>query len=80
MLVRSKAINRIVDLIKLYGKTLNQPTINIDEVFFLPKIKDLKVNRKKYELYRNQYLLTKSNKDAYSKKIFYENLRNLINT
>ena len=80
MLVRSKAINSIVDLIKLYGKTLNQPTINIDKVFFFPKIKDLKANMKKYELYRNQYLLTKSNKDAYSKKIFYENLRNLINT
>ena len=79
MLERSEATFNLVNTVKFLGKNLDQQVFNIDKNFSLPEKNQLKPNKKKYNSYKKKYLLEENNKDIYSKKIFFENLKSLLN-
>tara|TARA_B110000014_G_scaffold263908_1_gene262356 strand:+ start:2096 stop:3295 length:1200 start_codon:yes stop_codon:yes gene_type:complete len=78
MFDQSEATHNLVNTIKLFGKKLGQKVFNIDKNFTLPEINQLKPDKKKYNLYKKNYLLEKNNQEIYSKKIFYENLKTIL--
>jgi len=79
MLEQSEATFNLVNTVKFLGKNLDQQVFNIDKNFSLPEKNQLKPNKKKYNSYKKKYLLEENNKDIYSKKIFFENLKSLLN-
>jgi len=79
MLDRSDATISLVNNIKLFAKKIGQRVFNIDKNFILPEKNELKPNRKKYNLHKKNYLLENNNQEIYSKKIFYKNLKAILN-
>ena len=79
MLDRSDATISLVNNIKLFAKKIGQRVFNIDKNFILPEKNELKPNRKKYNLHKRNYLLENNNQEIYSKKIFYKNLKAILN-